>query len=250
MLPFFRQLRKRLLTENRVRNYMLYAVGEITLVVFGILIALWVNDWSEDRKEGERRDKLLNALSVEFNANLVQLDSVMLFNDRVLDASLKLIRLEPEAALSIPSDTLRDWLQNTSWLWTFNPQNGALRSGISSGDIHLIKSDSLINLLFSWQDVVADAGENEERHIDSQLSSPSVIAPYVRSTDFYRITYPKMVKSKFPSDYPGLVRDPIFEDYLSEVYGHTRDAKNELQLVRKQNLKILQLVDRELGRAN
>ncbi|MCO5726027.1 DUF6090 family protein [Robiginitalea marina] len=51
MFRFFRQLRQRLLTENRFRNYFLYALGEIFLVVIGILIALQINTWNESRKE-------------------------------------------------------------------------------------------------------------------------------------------------------------------------------------------------------
>jgi hypothetical protein len=51
MLRFFRQIRQRLLTDNKFRKYLLYAVGEILLVVVGILIALQVNNWNENRKE-------------------------------------------------------------------------------------------------------------------------------------------------------------------------------------------------------
>ncbi|MFC2148575.1 hypothetical protein ACFLR9_08420 [Bacteroidota bacterium] len=49
MLRFFRQIRKRLLTDNKFSKYLLYAVGEILLVVIGILIALQVNNWNEQR---------------------------------------------------------------------------------------------------------------------------------------------------------------------------------------------------------
>ena len=51
MLRFFRTLRQRFLTENRANRYLLYAVGEVILVVIGILIALQVNNWNEDRKK-------------------------------------------------------------------------------------------------------------------------------------------------------------------------------------------------------
>ena len=49
MISLFRQLRKGFLAEKRVRSYLLYAMGEIVLVVIGILIALQVNTWNEDR---------------------------------------------------------------------------------------------------------------------------------------------------------------------------------------------------------
>ncbi len=247
MLRFFRQIRHRLFDHNKFSKYLLYAVGEIMLVVIGILVALWVSDWNEGRKEQVKRKALLTALSVEFNANLQQLDSVMYYNDRVVQAALKIVRLKSDQAAVTSSDTLQAWLKNTSWLWTFDPQNGALRSGISSADVHLIRSDSLITLLFSWQDVVADASENEKRHMDLQLGSGSVVGPYVRLMDYYGLTYPKLPESDFTSDYHGLIRDPLFEDFITELYGHTMDAKYELKLVRQQNVKILQLVNRELN---
>ena len=50
MIKFFRKIRRKLLTENKISKYLLYAIGEIILVVIGILIALQVNNWNEDRK--------------------------------------------------------------------------------------------------------------------------------------------------------------------------------------------------------
>jgi hypothetical protein len=248
LIRFFRHIRQRLITDNKFSKYLLYAIGEILLVVIGILIALWANDWNDVQKEQIKRKALLNALSVEFNSNLNQLDSVMFYNDRVIDATLKIVDLKSNLAIVPSTDTLKHWLKNTSWLWTFNPQNGALRSGISSGDVHLIRSDSLITMLFSWQDVVADASENEKRHMELQLGSGSVVGPYVRMMDYYGLTYPKLPKkSEFTSDYQGLMRDPLFEDFITELYGHTVDAQNELNLVHQQNVNILQLVKQELN---
>ncbi|MFC3879819.1 DUF6090 family protein [Algoriphagus namhaensis] len=50
MISFFRHIRQKLLSQNRVTRYLIYALGEILLVVIGILIALQVNNWNEDRK--------------------------------------------------------------------------------------------------------------------------------------------------------------------------------------------------------
>ena len=50
MIKFFRKIRKKLLTENKFSKYLIYAVGEIVLVVIGILIALQINNWNEQRK--------------------------------------------------------------------------------------------------------------------------------------------------------------------------------------------------------
>ena len=62
MLRFFRQIRQRLLTDNKFSKYLLYAVGEILLVVIGILIALQINNWNEERKDGIVELDILNEL--------------------------------------------------------------------------------------------------------------------------------------------------------------------------------------------
>ena len=51
MIKFFRKIRQRLLTENKFSKYLLYAIGEIILVVIGILIALQVNNYNEAKKQ-------------------------------------------------------------------------------------------------------------------------------------------------------------------------------------------------------
>mgnify|MGYP001321343033 CR=1 FL=1 len=62
MIKFFRHIRRRLLAENRFTRYFIYAIGEIVLVVIGILIALQVNDWNDDRKRVVQERKMLNEL--------------------------------------------------------------------------------------------------------------------------------------------------------------------------------------------
>lgn len=51
MIKFFRKIRQKLLAENNFSKYLMYAVGEIILVVIGILIALQINTWNEYKKD-------------------------------------------------------------------------------------------------------------------------------------------------------------------------------------------------------
>ena len=62
MIKFFRQIRQQFLTENKFSKYILYAVGEILLVVIGILIALQIDNWNEDRKSKILEVKILKRL--------------------------------------------------------------------------------------------------------------------------------------------------------------------------------------------
>ncbi len=79
MINFFRKIRQKLLTENKFSRYLLYAIGEIVLVVIGILIALQVNNWNENRKLENYKLVLLIQLKEDINNDthyLKELDSV------------------------------------------------------------------------------------------------------------------------------------------------------------------------------
>ena len=69
MIKFFRRIRQHLLTENKFSKYLLYAIGEIALVMIGILLALQVNNWNESRKERVQEIKLYENLLVSLSAD-------------------------------------------------------------------------------------------------------------------------------------------------------------------------------------
>src|SRR5210317_2049235 len=79
MIKLFRNIRKKLAAENKVTPYLLYAIGEIVLVVIGILIALQINNWNENRKSKILERKMLFELakSLEDNCNVMIQDSLL-----------------------------------------------------------------------------------------------------------------------------------------------------------------------------
>ena len=72
MLTIFRRIRKRLLDGGATSKYLLYAVGEITLVVIGILIALQINNWNENNAKFLRESDYLTALLADFNQTKIE----------------------------------------------------------------------------------------------------------------------------------------------------------------------------------
>ncbi len=74
MIPFFRKLRKKMADDNRPLKYARYAVGEIVLVVIGILIALYINNKNEERKDYDLLKENLIALRHDLNEDLTDLN--------------------------------------------------------------------------------------------------------------------------------------------------------------------------------
>ncbi|MBN3520962.1 hypothetical protein JYB62_13215 [Algoriphagus lutimaris] len=75
MISFFRKIRQKLLSQNRITQYIFYALGEIFLVVLGILIALQVNNWNQERISLKREKQILQGLYQEFEAAAKELDT-------------------------------------------------------------------------------------------------------------------------------------------------------------------------------
>ena len=74
MIPFFRKIRKTLADDNKPIKYLRYAIGEIVLVVIGILIALQINNWNEERKSSKLEIKILKELNNDLKTNLAEVD--------------------------------------------------------------------------------------------------------------------------------------------------------------------------------
>lgn len=80
MISFLRKIRHKLLQENRITRYLAYAIGEIFLVVIGILIALQINTWNEDRKYRNQEADFYSDVLSDLAKDLVKLDFLQEFH--------------------------------------------------------------------------------------------------------------------------------------------------------------------------
>ncbi|MEM9000636.1 MAG: DUF6090 family protein [Bacteroidota bacterium] len=177
MIQFFRRIRKKLLSENKFKKYLLYAVGEIILVVIGILIALQVNNWNNEKNDREKEALLLKQIHRDFKSNKKQLDSIVLINktkQRALTIFIDELLARPDSSAI---DTLLKYADDIFEIKTFNPSNGAVQALISSSSFELIQNDALRDLLISWQDVYQDYSEEEQLERTIQIQD---FAPYMR----------------------------------------------------------------------
>lgn len=96
MISFFRNLRKRLLSERKVSKYLLYATGEILLVVIGILIALQINNWNDKQNQVTKERELLISVLENIKADSISIDSVIAGTNQILKVHDDLIQLSQQ----------------------------------------------------------------------------------------------------------------------------------------------------------
>lgn len=246
MIKFFRQIRQRMIGESKFSKYLLYAIGEILLVVIGILIAIQLNEWRNDTVNSQQKDKVLQALQFEFQSNLAQLDKVRFENGEIITAYFEVMELIKTVDELADDSRLQFAHMNLGNDWSFDPINGALRSGISSGEIHLIDNDRLLELLFSWEDVVRDSEEESLEQGAHQAESEPFLKKYIRLGDLWSSYYQNIVLSNYPSDVRGLYKDVRFEDYANDSYICAMEYEFELKTMRTNNMEILTLIEEEI----
>lgn len=87
MIKFFRKIRKKLLSEGKTGTYLKYAIGEVILVVIGILIALAINDWNEDRKTNDSNYQLIDVLIADLKQKKAEFEDDLSYGKSIIKKS-------------------------------------------------------------------------------------------------------------------------------------------------------------------
>jgi len=165
MIPFFRKIRKTLADDNKPIKYMRYAIGEIVLVVIGILIALSINNWNEKQKLKTEEIEILQNFQKSFKNDINGLNRAMVTNRRVKNSMNLLIDYIEHDLPYQDSLKYHFGKTNTQWLMAINP---SVFESLKSKDLNLISNDSLrekIINLYSWSNGSFTTDQNRYRDI-------------------------------------------------------------------------------------
>jgi hypothetical protein len=145
--------------KNKTGKYFKYALGEIVIVVIGILIALSINNWNDNRKDRISERELLDNIHIDFVQNKIQFDTVKAINYRNLAALNSRIALFPIERDSSKIAAFQSYppVQGIS----YNPYSSSIKSIIYSNSLELIQDKELRKYLVSWEDVLLDYQEEE-----------------------------------------------------------------------------------------
>ncbi len=192
MIKFFRKIRQNLLTENKFSKYLLYAIGEIILVVIGILIALQVSNWNSQRINSNSEQIILNDLNTELKGNISSLENIIAEHRKSLEAAIEIRNLiqDPLKLDTVTEEHLNSTLISMNYNWTFDPKLGILNSTINSGKLDLIQNKEIRYMLSSVQEFIIDANEatNEIGQLRNSFYWP-VIASQREVTDFESLNF-------------------------------------------------------------
>ncbi|MFN2373102.1 MAG: hypothetical protein ABR545_04770 [Cyclonatronaceae bacterium] len=152
MLRYFRIIRKKLIEQDNVRKYLLYAVGEILLVVIGILIALQVNTWNQNRLDSAAAANAQIRMLDDLYNELVAMDAVLSYGNTVRNYASRAISVfeSGEFPEGLSSDSFLINLYQASQIQEVSQANSTYQELLASGKIELIKDDALRSSIISY----------------------------------------------------------------------------------------------------
>jgi len=164
MIPFFRKIRKKMADDNKPIKYMRYAIGEIVLVVIGILIALQINNWNEKRKNNATQIKYLEGLFLNIEEDIEALN----FNHSMVYKKMKSItyisnRFYEENETKNDS-LLIDHILNMWSVELYSNQSFVFDGIKTSGKLNLISSDDLLFNILDYYHQSTEIIKKQEIH--------------------------------------------------------------------------------------
>lgn len=148
MIKFFRHIRKSLIQENKMGKYFKYAIGEIILVVIGILIALQINNWNEERNNRNYERKILTLINQNLENDSTALSN-QLHNLKVFNNLTD--KLFEQVSLGNYGDSINYWLGEIISFERFKSQSSTFEMLKSKG-IDIISNDELQLALITYYD--------------------------------------------------------------------------------------------------
>ncbi len=161
MINFFRKIRQNMIKENRASKYLLYALGEILLVVIGILIALQINNNNEVRKVREKEVHYLANIKSDLQLNINEIqDYISVRTMRIVSANKVVDHFEGKLLTDL-NQFNSDIINIYTWR-KFYQINNTFQELINSGNLALISNDSIKNTLLNIETLYKKLKYEEE----------------------------------------------------------------------------------------
>jgi hypothetical protein len=264
MIKFFRKIRQKMLTENKFSKYLIYSIGEIVLVVIGILIALQINNWNQDNQNNKQEKQILTQLLEEYESNLNQINSKIIIRDEILASSIKLLDYRSSKSSLINIDSLDRNLSRTITRPTFDPELSVSDELTNAGKLYLLSNVELRKKISAFPSSLSELKEEEIITVNlvEERFYPFLIEHYQigrLNIEFLddekfrekvtQITFnkEKSLKELFePSDPTELLQHPDFDDYLSLIIVNTTYTNDQSIGVKNKIEEIIAFIRKEL----
>lgn len=242
MIKFFRRIRQRLLSENKFSKYLFYAIGEIILVVIGILIALQINNWNESKKDRAFEVKMLKEVRSELIQDTIYFNLMKERVQAAIEGAQKMMVLYAEERPSPDSLTKYGRMMATDFKFIYH--KGSYEA-IKSTGIDKISNDSIrLSLTDMYDFKMPRAKIMLENTNATEISDMDYFNLFV-DIEFLPLPNGKVVPKLNPKTNIG--ENKKIADIIFEKLAVNSNAVTRLDEITSSCENFLKLLDRELG---
>ncbi len=252
MIKFFRKIRQNLLMENKTGKYFKYAIGEIILVVVGILIALQINNWNEGINKDELEKSYLITIKDNLNQDIEDFDKQIQnlkaqIND--IDSIVRILNLE-NSSLNTLDEII---LQNQNILMfreKENINNSGFLSIINSGSLNLFSKTVQNNLLelVQAQNHYSTSVQTNKLASNSILSALFMDLPFFLGSENTKVYFNNQLNEQILETVNWKVVRIKFVTALVQTRGRVSLAHRQSQIILAKTKELEELISSELER--
>jgi hypothetical protein len=227
------------MSENKTGKYVKYAIGEILLVVIGILIALQVNNWNEARKQNLLEIQLLKDLKTELEFMQSELGIVAAGNEEDVEEYISIRKSINE---DLPYNSSLDNAFGQLDTWSMPYLRYSAYRAIKDNGMDIISNDSLKKQIIDFYEFTLKILEDDMGQWEwsfNQNTTQRIMIANVRRHD-----------SNFdlatPNDFEALKKDDEFRNFLNILIPIRSDHIEKLNYTKTSTLKVLEAVNNEL----
>ncbi|RNC87996.1 MAG: hypothetical protein ED556_02055 [Winogradskyella sp.] len=153
MIKFFRHIRRSLIQENKMGKYFKYAIGEIVLVMIGILLALQINNWNQNRLNTDLESLYYKRLLDDVREEEQILEAIINYSNQVTFHAKRAIAVfeNSSKAADNPVENIIDMYQASQFTDSYSAES-TFKELIASGQINLLQNDSIKTALIRYYD--------------------------------------------------------------------------------------------------
>ncbi len=233
MIKLFRKIRQNLLNENKFKKYLIYAIGEIILVVIGILIAVSINNWKQSTDLEEVEQNLYGDLIQELQTDLREVQGNLDYNNQYLlryTRASEIILNDPQRQLIDTLAIIATELTNFS---DFKNEESAYSKLATSGKLELITNKEILIRLQNLGILYNYINRLEKNQEQFMYTIVPKISEYLRIKPFQVMMPEKLYEYKFHNDIEfmikiGIEKDGLYKQAENDLSGLINLLKEEL----------------------
>jgi hypothetical protein len=179
MIKFFRKIRQKMLTENKFSKYLIYAIGEIILVVIGILIALSINNWNQNRINTDKQQDYLIGLKSDLEKQITSFNSSNQYYDFIIGQGVAILEDYSSVGKLSDIDSINRKLSYMMYTSKYPEITTTFNELNSTGQLNLIKKKSLRSQVIKYYQNSASNQSSVDANKDNVIYNQ--IFPIIKS---------------------------------------------------------------------